>query len=328
MIKKKIRFGLLFVFSSLCCSCCNKYFPSWGKEGSIETIKNYIDDVSNKNSKNFIPVEDRISTWDIDGTGILERNLSNNDLLPQDKILEYTYLNYRNNVPSITQAYNDYIDNRNLYWQDEKNPEYVTNFRNSEVNFYNKVMSSLTTDEATVYFDEAVKNGEYTTEKKLIDIGYKPMKDMYSYLLEHEFQIYFASGSIRYALFALASNIFGEIDFQHCIGTDFGLEKTDQSEVYNLRFTEMLDICNHEVKASKIASQLGKTPVISFGNSTGDLEMLQFTISNPKYRSLGVVINHNDGEREYEYNINTIHSMAENIGALEVSMKDDFKIVF
>lgn len=154
------------------------------------------------------------------------------------------------------------------------------------------------------------------------------MKEMFSYLQEMDFQVYFVSGSVRYALYALATNLFDNIDFAHCIGTDCNYDFVIKDGKYEIQFASVGEVNVKESKVNKIITQIGKRPVIAFGNSSGDRHMLQYTITNPKYKSLGVAINHDDEEREYVYSFDKIHTMCQEIGALEVSVKNDFLTVF
>jgi len=310
--------------------CSTSSFSNWKSDGVINQIKSFIDDVCDKNSKNYIPVEDRISCWDIDGTGVVERNLNNNDLLPQDQIFEYVYSKYRSSDADIKEAHDSFVSIRDEYWKDENETATKILYRTAQTVYYNSLVGGLTAYQATDYFAEAMENGYYTPKQKLTDITYKPMKEVYSYLKKNNFQVYFLSGTFRYALYALASKTFGDIDFEHCIGTDFDTEYkiNDKSGKPEIVFTTMGDVNINTTKVSKIGTEIGKVPVISFGNSTGDLEMLQYTISGCKYKSLGVCINHDDDVREYKYSYEKVHQMCTTIGALEVSMKNEFLTIY
>jgi hypothetical protein len=89
-------------------------------------------------------------------------------------------------------------------------------------------------------------------------------------------------------------------------------------------------------KPAGIHAYIGQRPIAVFGNSDGDKEMLEYgTIANPR-PSLGVIIHHTDGEREYKYDVNPKSSgtlvealkEAPGRGWTVVSMKDDWKTIF
>ena len=74
-MKKLILLAVIPMLMSM--TSCNKqaqnnYFTLWNECESITLLKNYVEDVTNKNSSNYIPVEDRIATFDMDGTFIGE----------------------------------------------------------------------------------------------------------------------------------------------------------------------------------------------------------------------------------------------------------------
>lgn len=82
-------------------------------------------------------------------------------------------------------------------------------------------------------------------------------------------------------------------------------------------------------KPMNIHYQIGKTPVLAVGNTTGDLGMLTMATTNPKYgNTLGIVIHHNDDKREYKYSDQKLLEKAAEKGWLVVRMKEDFKRVF
>ncbi len=83
-----------------------------------------------------------------------------------------------------------------------------------------------------------------------------------------------------------------------------------------------------------INQHIGRRPVIAFGNSDGDLQMLQWTSASNK-PSLGVIIHHTDGEREVAYDrqshigkLDQALNLAKKQGWVVVSMKTDWKTVF
>jgi hypothetical protein len=79
-------------------------------------------------------------------------------------------------------------------------------------------------------------------------------------------------------------------------------------------------------KAVNILYEVGKVPVIAMGNSPGDYPMLQFSKNSP--HSLQMIVNHDDSAREYDYDYEIMKKMCRENGWLEISMKNDFKVVF
>jgi hypothetical protein len=79
-------------------------------------------------------------------------------------------------------------------------------------------------------------------------------------------------------------------------------------------------------KPVNILNKVGKVPVIAIGNSPGDYHMLQYSKSSPY--SLQMIVNHDDSAREYVYDYEKMKGMCQDYGWQEISMKNDFKVVF
>jgi len=305
-MKKILTTSTISLITLLLLSSCGNVnkLPSWNENGKIKEIKSFIDSCCDEKSKNYVPKEDRISTWDIDGTIILERNLDNNEYMPRN----------------TTRA---------AYWANPEDKISKGLYRLSQAAYYSQVIEGFTPEEVISIFDRYMKEKDFTANRKLSNISYKPMVEIYNYLKEHDFDVFFLSGSFRYAVYALMSYQVTGLDFEHCMGTDVSTTYQVVDGKGKITFNaDMLDPSINDEKAKKIATQVGKTPIIAFGNSTVDKEMLQYTFSNPKYSTLGVIINHDDSYREYVYDYDKVHSMCQEIGALEVSMKDDFKYLY
>lgn len=170
------------------------------------------------------------------------------------------------------------------------------------------------------YFDE---------EKKITYSGmlYKPMLEMYEYLQANGFSFYFVSGNCTNLTYAWANYYFGA-DYAHSIGSDLILDsKEDEDGKFTMGATGKYDGCWEANKAYRIFNQIGKCPVIAFGNSDGDFEMLQWITQNPDYNSLSVMINHDD-EREYVYSVDTISKACEDFGFLDAKISENFKKIY
>lgn len=336
-LRRKImkRNGLFFGFLTSCLiipvtslsGCSKNILTNWKSDGAITTIKNFVNEVCDKNNKNYVPEAYRVAAFDIDGTGIVERNKNNKDCLPQDQLYEYVYLNHRSAVIPAQESYNHFIEARAAYYIEEKQ-ETLVNYRNAEIAFYNEVARDLTPKQLTAWLDEAMLNAKFSEDRKMTEIVYKPMVELVSYLKENNFQVYFVSGSTTPALYSIASKLFSSVDFEHCIGTDYKFNYS--SETHETYFTDIdstsLNLGDNKPKA--IARVIGKTPVIAFGNSSSDVPMVQYAIENSTYHSLGVIINHDDMAREYQYDVAKMHQTCIDIGALEVSMANDFLTIF
>ena len=147
------------------------------------------------------------------------------------------------------------------------------------------------------YFDESKK-------LKYSEIVYQPMVEMYDYLKANDFDIYFVSGNCNSLTYAWA-NYYFNADYAHSIGSNLVLD-SDDTDGLKMGPTGKYEGCWNELKSYRIYNQIGKCPVLGFGNSDGDVHMLSWIKTNPDYKSLSVMINHDDEKREYEYSVDKI----------------------
>ena len=83
-------------------------------------------------------------------------------------------------------------------------------------------------------------------------------------------------------------------------------------------------------KVSEIAVEIGKVPVLSFGNNPADLSVAQYTKNNKKYEGKAFMILHDDNEREYEEpdNVAILKKSCDELGFTMISMRDDFATIY
>ena len=151
------------------------------------------------------------------------------------------------------------------------------------------------------------------------------MAELFDYLEANGFQIYFVSGNCNSLTYAWADYYFGA-DYAHSIGSNIELA-IDDTEGFQMGPTGSYEGCWEEMKSFRIYNQIGKCPVLAFGNSNGDVQMLAWVQSNPDYQGLSVMINHDD-EREYVYSVDSISKFCEKNQFVDAKISENFKRVF
>ncbi|MBA2963793.1 MULTISPECIES: HAD family hydrolase [Ramlibacter] len=167
------------------------------------------------------------------------------------------------------------------------------------------------------------------------DMVYQPMLELLALLRENGFKIYIVSGGTVEFMRAWSERVYG-IPPEQVIGTSF-VTRFDRGADGRpvLRREAKLDFLDDGPgKPVAIQKYIGRRPVFAFGNSDGDLQMLQWTAAGPGARFMGLV-HHTDGEREWAYD------RASSIGRLDkaldeatarrwtvVDMKRDWKRVY
>ena len=315
-----------------------EYFSLWNDGDVLKTLKSYVNDVTNKYSTNYIPVEDRIATFDMDGTFIGE-------LYPtyfEYNMLEYRGLDdptYTNKDPFVVETAQDI---RDFVRTGKKLPSYddTYGFDIKHAIAAAKAYAGMTVDEFDAYVKEYAKKTPFGFEGMTYATSfYKPMLEVFDYLADNDFTFYVVSGSDRYICRALVdlinipSNRVIGMDVETIAskqGTNDGVNYTMGSDEILYR-TDNLLIKNLKTnKVKQISQEIGKIPVLSFGNSSGDSAMHNYCKSNPKYKTEVFMLIADDEEEDHVNMTETNKRKAKweeekyNI----ISMKDDFKTIY
>ena len=318
-------------------SCGKKsaqYFKLWNNCDSLNALIEYVEDVTNKKSPNYIPIEDRIVTFDMDGTFIGE-------LYPS--YFEYNMLEYR------------VLDD----------PDYQGKASESELFAANAIRDFVRTGKklpdhfdvihgraaAKAYagmsipeFDAYVKNFAKKTPNGFegmtyAESFYKPMLEVFDYLTANGFTFYVVSGSDRFICRALVDSL--GIEPNRVIGMDVLLKSDNQGDDEGVNYTfktsdtllrtDVMLIKNLKTnKVKNIAQEIGKVPVLSFGNSGGDSAMHNFCLANKKYKTRAFMLIADDDEDDHanrEKALNLGQQWKE-AGYIVISMRDDFKTIY
>ena len=317
-------------------SCNNKpqkeYFKLWNDCASIKLLKEFVEDVTNKDSKNFIPAEDRIATFDMDGTFIGE-------LFPnyfEYNLLEYRALddpNYKNKDESVIEAANAI---RKYNREREKLPDH---FDMVHAHAAAKAYAGMTIPEFDKYVkDYAKKEAVGFTGLTYANGFYKPMLEVFDYLKDNDFKYYVVSGSDRFICRSLVESIGIEPD--RVIGMDVEYMANNQGEEEGVDYTYTLE--DHLVrtenlliknlktnKVKQISQEIGKVPVLSFGNSDGDCAMHNYCMQNPTYKSAAFMVVADDFDRDHTDQKRADRAIAwkENNYTI-ISEKNDWKTIY
>ena len=312
----------------------NKYFTLWNDKATLRKLINYVEDVTNKNSTNYIPVKDRIATFDMDGTFVGE-------LYPtyfEYNLLEYRALddvNYKDIAPeSVKEAaytIRDCVRN---------NKKFPSGFDMVHAHAAAKAYEGMTVAEFDQYVkDYAKKPANGFKGMTYAESFYKPMLEVFKYLEDNDFTYYVVSGSDRFICRSLVESI--GIEPNRVIGMDVTLKSDHQGDDEGVNYTyqqgdkiirtDDLIIKNLKMnKVKQISQEIGKVPVLSFGNSSGDSAMHNYCLSNPTYKSEVFMLIADDEEEDHVDMEETRKREAswKEAGYTIISMKDDFKTIY
>ncbi|MBR5091586.1 MAG: haloacid dehalogenase-like hydrolase [Ruminiclostridium sp.] len=314
----------------------NEMLSLWND--SAETKKqlvSYIKSVTKQGSKDYIPVEDRIAVFDFDGTLFCETD---------PNYFDYTLLAYR------VLEDPDYKDKASDFEKEVANKikeqnETGKSFEGLETDHGKAVASAfrgMTLAEFNDYIQEFKKQPMLSYEGMLRGDGfYEPMIQILNYLAANYFTTYIISGTDRFIVRGIFDDSRLYCPNRCIIGSDELTVATGQDGedglTYQFTHSDELVLGGEFIiknlkmnKVSVIAQEIGEQPVLSFGNSTGDTSMANYTITNNKYKSLAFMLCCDDTERE-NGNIdkaNKMYDLCDENGWIPVSMKNDWKTIY
>jgi phosphoglycolate phosphatase-like HAD superfamily hydrolase len=161
--------------------------------------------------------------------------------------------------------------------------------------------SGLTTDEFEAQVHDWVARARHPKTNRLFtEMVFQPMLELLSYLRTNGFKTFIVSGGGIEFMRAFAEKTYG-VPPEQVIGSSGKLKfEMRNGEPVLIKIPE-IDFVNDNVgKPAAIQKHIGRRPIASFGNSDGDLEMLQWT-SAGKGARFGLVVHHTDATREWAY---------------------------
>ncbi len=298
--------------------------PSWNDNKTKEAIINYVKDVSNKDSKNFIPIADRIATFDNDGNLWAEQPAYFQLFFAIDrvKVLASEHPEWKTQQPFQAVL-------------EEDMTELMKQGEHGLIQLVMATHAGNTTDEFEEYVKEWIRTAKHPTKNIGYDkLVYQPMLELLQYLRANDFRTYIVSGGGVDFMRAFVSEIYG-IPTEQILGSRIKTEFDNSNGTPVIRRVAELDfIDDKEGKPLNIQKIIGKKPVFSSGNSDGDLQMMQWTASN-NYKSFMLYLHHTDSAREWAYDRDSHVGRLDKglVEALEkgwtvIDMKKDWKVIF
>ena len=338
--QKRGRYATLFFMAVLLCcltlSGCGKkknqgLSEYWASDSqAAESLRSYVAKVTNeKDAENYIPAEDRIAVFDMDGTLTCE-----------------TFYTYYDTMMFINYCLTDHpekVSDELKAAAEEIRPGYTAGEALGR-NFA-KAYAGMTVSEL---YDYAAQFGQKYTDSfenmRYIDGFYLPMVEAVKYLYDNGFTIYVISGTERTTTRAIIANspIRDYVSPSHVIGTEFevklkGYEDVSSNMDYKYSDGDELvftgGFIQKNLNANKtiwIEREIGKYPVLAFGNSGSDTSMMNYALdSRNPYPAEAYMVIADDDVREWGTQDTAEKSEAyRKQGYVPISMKDDFLKIY
>ena len=301
---------------------------------SKKKLVSYMKEITDKNNPKYIPPESRIAVFDFDGTIFCETDTIYFDWF----MFSYRVLNdsnYRDKATEKEKEVAEDIITANIH--DLKSTIQMDHARN-----YPHVYENMTYEELEEYTKKYMDlDAPGFNNMKKGQAFYEPMVELISYLQENDFIVYICSGADRFILRTVVRSRLNipENQIMGTIATVVADGQTDRSN-FNYEYTENDTLIvggefrfkNVKMnKVSLIKTEIGKKPVLSFGNSSGDYSMAKYVTSKNPYESLAFMLLCDDTENEYG-NITKAEKMKNKCDTTDrwvsISMKNDWERIY
>ena len=310
-------------------------FRYWNEDSPTkQKLVRFVEAATNPESPGFIPASNRIAVFDMDGTFycetapyyfqevmFLHRALHDDAYKPDKKMADFA----RKIEPKIMNKTGlSAAENKTL------------------VDYLTKAYEGMTPEEYRAYVHEFMQTNETgLTNLKRSEAFYLPMVEVISYLGNNGFAVYIDSACGVLTTRELVEGVI-PIEYDRILATDFVYTSTKMgkelpADHFYDRFNEKVVISGKpliengkSVKIFSILNQIGRKPVLAFGNSMGDSGMLEYTLQDNPYNSASFFVLCDDTERELGNTAKAekLKATATERGWNTISMKDEFKTIY
>jgi len=298
--------------------------PSWNDGAAKKSIVEFVGNVTKQDSPEFVPITERIAVFDNDGTLWAEQPMyfQLSFALDRVKALAPQHPEWKAKEPFAS-----------LLKGDVKGA--LSGGERAMLQIVTATHAGMTTEEFEKMVTHWITTAKHPKTGRLYtELVYQPMLELLAYLRANGFKTFIVSGGGIEFMRPWTERVYG-IPPEQVVGSSIKtkFELRDGKPVL-VRLSELNFIDDKAGKPVGTHLHIGRRPIAAFGNSDGDLEMLQWTVAGDGPR-FALIVHHTDAEREWAYD-RTSHigkldkalDEAEAKGWTVVDMKQDWKTVF
>lgn len=305
--------------------------PSWNEGAAKTAIIDFVKDTTDPGSPDLVPPAERIATFDQDGTLWVEHPMYSQVIFVLDS------------VPALVKAKPELADQEPFKTVLTGDLEAVAKLPKEELE--KLLMATLTGMTVDVFAKNASEwmaaSKDHRWQRPHNEMTYQPMQEVLQYLRANGYKTYIVTGGGQDFVRTYAEKTYGippEQVIGSATGTTFGYDKDGKPIL--TKDPKLLINDNDAGKPESIHLMIGRRPYVSFGNTAGDQQMLEYTAAGDG-RRLAVLILHDDAEREYAYGpaqglpdtkvgafSQQLYDEAVKDGWIVTSMKNDWKRIF
>lgn len=298
--------------------------PSWNDTAAKKAIVDFVTAVTTKDGSDYVQPSERIATFDNDGTLWVEYPMYTQVLFAFDRVKELApqHPEWKTKQPFKALLEGD-----------------MKTVGASGMKGLMEIIMATHSGMTTTEFEKTVLNWLATTKQPKFDrlyteSVYQPQLELLAYLRAKEFKTYIVSGGGIAFMRPITEKAYG-IPPEQVVGSSIVTEYKVKDGKSALVRMPKIDFINDKAgKPVGILSHIGRRPILAFGNSDSDMQMIEYTTAG-EGRRLGLYVHHTDGDREYAYDrkshVGTLDKALDQAAAkgwIIVDMKKDWKSVF
>jgi phosphoserine phosphatase len=298
--------------------------PSWNEGASKTAITDFVTRVTEPDGPAYVPAAQRIAVFDNDGTLWVEQPI-------------YTQLAFvLDRVKALADTHPEWAEVEPFRAAIQRDVKSLgASGMEGLLQLLAATHAGMSSDEFEMLAADWIGAARHPRfDRPYTELVYQPMIELLAYLRENGFKTFIVSGGGADFMRPWTEAVYG-IPPEQVIGSQIALRFEIQDGMPRiLREPEILFVDDKAGKPVAIQRHIGRRPILAFGNSDGDLQMLQWTTAGPGPR-LGLILHHDDAEREYAYDRDThigrldkAMDLAPENGWILVSMKDDWRSLF
>ncbi len=300
--------------------------PSWNDGPHKQTILDFVAKTTTRGTPDFVPLQERVATFDQDGTLWVEQPLYTQVVFAVDRVKQ--------------------LAPKHPEWKNQRPfKEILTGDRDSLAEFsiqdFERVIAETHTGMTIEEFHKIVRDWLATArhpryKRPYTELVYHPMLEAMRYLRANGYKTYIVTGGGQEFVRVYAEMVYG-VPPEQVIGSagKAKYEYGKDGQPVLVKLPEIMLIDDRGGKPEGINLIIGRRPFAAFGNSTGDQQMLEWTQAGQGAR-LMMLVHHDDAKREYDYGdkskvgtfSDALMAEATKRGWIVISMKDDWKRIF
>jgi len=308
-------------------------FSYWNADSaSLAELTSFVEAATDEGGDGYIPPEDRIVTFDMDGTLLSET-------VPAS-FIDTSFMHYVHDDSDPSRFSDEVRQVADGAWAKLEEGDSDASYEMT-MDVWAQAYAGMTVDELRSYTDSRTQlDAEGFSGMTYKESFYKPMLQVIEYLQANDFTVYVVTGTERTMAQELTKGVLN-VPTTNVMGSDVQIVATGQGDAsgdgYQLASDDQIVLGGAAIKQLKqlnkvttIVNEIGKQPVLAFGNTAGDQSMLDYAITNNAYPAKAFFVLNDDTERDYGNadEAATKTQLASDHGWVAISMADDFATIY